>query len=69
MAYSYQMDSANEPHIQYLHFVCLNTELWHWQVQGGKDGDCGEGSKASLILDKVLVSTHYAEPYLEKDSR
>lgn len=27
VVYSYQIDSANEPPIQYLHFVCLNTEL------------------------------------------
>lgn len=63
------MDSANKPPIQYLNFVWLNTELWHWQVQRGRGGGCGEERKISLIFLKVLVSTCYAESHLEKSTR
>lgn len=69
VAYSYQVDSANESLTQYFIFVCLNTELWHWQAQRRRGGDHAEGRMASLIIFKVLVSLNYAEPYLKKSTR
>lgn len=53
------MDSANEPPIQYLYFINLNTD----RCKGDKVGRVKR--RAFLIFLKVLVSSCSKEPFLK----